>query len=721
MARMRLHILLLAGLLLSGCGSRVPVFPLQEVPGRSMTDRWAGKKVLAAGEPAEGEWRSLEGLGTIETVSDSRWGRVLRYHTSLLDTAHIRAPENRTPWGSFKAEQGGENCVALVFDTPQDWQAYNRIAVWLYIHPSRNPNVNLAFDLVNEGTEDTTLTPGRETYLDLPQGVWTQVFWEIGYYPRDRIPRFELRQTLIGYDRELGEPEVTVDVGPIQLQRVAPDHYEGWDLPAGQIAFSHAGYRPGDAKQALAPDGGAGFSLEDTEGKTVFKGVAKKVSNKGNNFSLLDFSPFRRPGTYRIRYGEILSEPFPIGKEVWREPLVSALNFYFCQRCGYPVEGIHGACHLDTQGFSGAERHPVTGGWHDAGDLSQGWFRTAYGCLALMSALDGADKALADRLKDEIAWGLKWLLEARFPEGRHITWNHQRIYSDNVPDTYDDVVSEAVFSPWENYLGVAVFLEAAALFPARKSELEAAALADWQATADHPSGDALTLSWGATASALLYERFGEEKYRDAALDCARKLVFSQTREGYWGDLLGFHTAFNEAATIALRTLCRVLPSASEQADWMRAAGLYCDYLKQGSRLAAPYNLLPAGVHRTFPAWIDHVFHGATNAQLSAAWALAEASALLGDDEGMELVQQQLEWTLGRNPFGASLMYGVGYNYAPLFAYCSHNVVGALPVGVDSFRDDEPFWNGTAGATSHEMWIEPVSRFVGALSVWARFR
>ena len=686
-----------------------------------MTDRWVRKQVLAAGELGEGEWRNLEGIGTIETVSDSRWGQVLRYHTSLLDTAHIRAQENRTPWGSFKAEQGGENCVALVFDTPQDWRAYNRIAVWIYIHPSRNPNVNLAFDLVNEGTEDTTFTPGRETYLDLPQGVWTQVFWEFDYYPRDRIPRFELRQTLIGYDRALGEPEVTVDVGPIQLQRVAPDHYEGWDLSAGQIAFSHVGYRPGDAKQALAPDGGAGFSLEDTKGKTVFKGIATKVFNKGNDFSLLDFSDFRRPGTYRIRYGESLSEPFPIGDEVWREPLVSALKFYFCQRCGYPVEGSHGACHLDTQGFSGTERHGVTGGWHDAGDLSQGWFRTAYGCLALMSALEGADKSLKARLEDEIAWGLKWLLEARFPEGRHITWNHQRIYSDNVPDTDDDVVSEAVFSPWENYLGVAVFLQAAAIFPERKSELETAALEDWNATVDHPAGDALTLSWEATASALLYERCGDEKYRDAALDSARKLVSSQTGEGYWGDLLGFHTAFNEAATIALRTLCRVFPSAQEQADWMRAANLYCDYLKQGSRLSAPYNLLPAGVHRTFPVWIDHIFHGATNAQLSAAWALAEASALLGDDDGMQLVQQQLEWTLGRNPFGTSLMYGVGYNYAPLFAYCSHNVVGALPVGVDSFRDDEPFWNGTAGATSHEMWIEPVSRFVGALSVWARFR
>ena len=681
-----------------------------------MLDRWAQKEVLQAKPLEGGEWRNLEGIASIESVADDRWGRVLRYHSSLLDTAHIRAPENRTPWGSFLAEQGGENNVAFCFDGPQDWSKYNRIAVWVFMHPSKNPNVNLAFDLVNEGTEDATLMPGRETYLNLPQGSWQQVLWEIDYYPRDRITRYELHQTLIGYDREIGEPEVTIDVGPMELQRVAPDHYEGWDLPGGQIAFSHVGYRPDDAKQALAVAGASRFYLENERGKTVFDGPAQPFSNKGNDFALLDFSAFRRPGIYRIRYGESLSEPFPIGKDVWREPLTSALNFYFCQRCAYPVPGIHSACHLDTQGFFGEEKHPVTGGWHDAGDLSQGWFRTADGCYALLTAYEIADKALKPKIKDEIAWGLKWLQEARFPEGYHVSWNLQRIYSDNRSGMFDDVVSQAGFTAWENYLGIAVFLKAVQLFPERKNELETMALEDWNATVNHPAVDALSLSWGATASALLYEHFGDGMYKKTALEYARRLLSGQD-QGCWSGLQNTHTAFNEAPMIALRTLCRLFPDAPDKADWLQSAAAYCDYLKQGSRLSAPYNLLPAGHDRTFPIWENHIFHGATNIQLSAAWALAEAATLLNDAEAMQLVQQQLEWTLGRNPFGSSLMYGVGYNYAPLFAYCSHNVVGALPTGVDSFHDDEPFWNGSACSTSHEMWVEPVSRFVGALACY----
>ena len=142
-------------------------------------------------------------------------------------------------------------------------------------------------------------------------------------------------------------------------------------------------------------------------------------------------------------------------------------------------------------------------------------------------------------------------------------------------------------------------------------------------------------------------------------------------------------------------LCRVFPELS--APLKEAARLYVrEYLIPGSRISAPYHLLPAGIFRradmltpddlkqyeagtqinedyairTFPIWKDHIFHGATNFHLSQAWALASAARLLEDEEAMNLAQEQLEWTLGRNPFGSSLMYGVGYNYAPGFVYCT---------------------------------------------------
>ena len=82
-------------------------------------------------------------------------------------------------------------------------------------------------------------------------------------------------------------------------------------------------------------------------------------------------------------------------------------------------------------------------------------------------------------------------------------------------------------------------------------------------------------------------------------------------------------------------------------------------------------------------------------------------------------QQQLEWIVGRNPFGQSLMYGVGYDFPTMFVYCTHNTVGALAVGIDSFQNDEPYWHPSAYATFKEIWIEPVNRFLGTLAAWGK--
>jgi hypothetical protein len=84
---------------------------------------------------------------------------------------------------------------------------------------------------------------------------------------------------------------------------------------------------------------------------------------------------------------------------------------------------------------------------------------------------------------------------------------------------------------------------------------------------------------------------------------------------------------------------------------------------------------------------------------------------------MKLVEKQLQWVLGANPFGQSLMYGAGYDFAPHFAYCLKNVVGSLPVGMDCMSGDEPHWSATNDATYKEIWTEPSSRFMGAVSVF----
>jgi hypothetical protein len=87
---------------------------------------------------------------------------------------------------------------------------------------------------------------------------------------------------------------------------------------------------------------------------------------------------------------------------------------------------------------------------------------------------------------------------------------------------------------------------------------------------------------------------------------------------------------------------------------------------------------------------------------------------------MILVGRQLEWIFGANPFGQSLMYGVGYDFAPHFAYCLKDIVGSLPVGMDCMSGDMPHWCATNTATSKEIWVEPVNRFLGAAAIYANY-
>lgn len=733
--------LLFAAISCGGGESRT--FPLPVDESRSMLSLREGKEVLESRLLDDMErdtlWHVREGKPelsyTRENVKDGI--RAMRTRVSLVDSAWLARPGNRTPWNTFAGDQGGTTCVALEFDSPQDWSGWNRISLWVYIHPSKNPNVSFAMDIV-DGTADATYTPGRETNIDIPQGKWVNVLWEISGINRSSVKRFEICQTCTGYDRAIGEQYVTIDFDRLELQKVKEDHFEGWNIEEGTIAFSHAGYRPGDGKIALAwPSDAERFYIENEKGRTFFKGWANRIACGENEFTELDFGAFDVPGEYRIRFDGAVSGLFRIGRNVWQEPLWNAVNFYFCQRCGYPVPGIHDVCHEDVTGFYKEEKKVINGGWHDAGDLSQGFWRTAYGCYALLDAMDVARGSLRDRIADEVKWGLLWLMKVRFSGGRHISWSLVRYYSDGELGTLDDISTMAEAVPWEMMQGAAVFLKAAGklkLTADEKEDLEKAALDDWQDAVKAgiwETSDYREAAWGTIASAALYECYGEERFRDAAMHFGNILLACQEKENVEGiPYKGFfyrdtahlarprdnHAAFCEAPMLAVAAMCRTFPE--ESGPYRDAAKLFIDgYLIPGSEKSAPYNLLPADVFSIFPRWDNHIFHGATNVHLSQAWALALAARVTGDAVAMKLVQMQLEWTLGRNPFSSSLMYGVGYNFAPNFVYCTRNIAGAIPVGIDCKHDDMPYWSESACATSHEIWIEPVSRFVGTLSAY----
>ena len=57
------------------------------------------------------------------------------------------------------------------------------------------------------------------------------------------------------------------------------------------------------------------------------------------------------------------------------------------------------------------------------------------------------------------------------------------------------------------------------------------------------------------------------------------------------------------------------------------------------------------------------------------------------------------------------MYGEGYDYGPLFSNATGNIVGALPVGMDCLKNDEPCWYTSNNPTFREVWVVPTGRFL----------
>jgi hypothetical protein len=101
--------------------------------------------------------------------------------------------------------------------------------------------------------------------------------------------------------------------------------------------------------------------------------------------------------------------------------------------------------------------------------------------------------------------------------------------------------------------------------------------------------------------------------------------------------------------------------------------------------------------------------------LPQAQALANAASLRGDIAATQLATHQLEWIIGRNPFSQSEMYGEGYDFPPLYTPSSGDMVGALPVGIQTHEDsDVPYWPVQSTWTYKEVWVHPVARWVWLL-------
>src|SRR5580692_7575033 len=276
------------------------------------------------------------------------------------------------------------------------------------------------------------------------------------------------------------------------------------------------------------------------------------------------------------------------------------------------------------------------------------------------------------------------------------------------------------------------------------------------------------LSFGVVASVELYQATRDQRYADEAITLGDLVLASQERKlqpwtipltGYFYTtpkqeslFHRFHIGQEQEPIMALIRLCEAFPNHDKWMKWYSAAVLHSEYyLKPASAVDEPYEVLPAAVYREseahlipeskdwtplraadrdaylqevrrgiplgdgnylrrFPVWFD--FRGNSSVLLSQAKALSAAGQLRGNLEAEDLAQKQAQWLVGRNPFSASVMYGEGYDWTPLYRVRSGQMVGALPVGIETRGfDDAPYWPTQICWTYKEVWTQPVGQWI----------
>ena len=89
---------------------------------------------------------------------------------------------------------------------------------------------------------------------------------------------------------------------------------------------------------------------------------------------------------------------------------------------------------------------------------------------------------------------------------------------------------------------------------------------------------------------------------------------------------------------------------------------------------------------------------------------------LKDEELLGIGREQLYWTVGKNPFGQSLIYGEGYNYPQMNSFSSGEMTGEMPVGICTLGNgDIPYWPQTNYACYKEVWVTSAGKWLSLIA------
>jgi hypothetical protein len=495
-----------------------------------------------------------------------------------------------------------------------------------------------------------------------------------------------------------------------------------------------------------------------------------------------DFTDLRREAIYQINVGDEHSVPFFIREDVWRRTLPKVVGYYRYQRCGVDVPGVHPICHLDDARRRDTGEHVnEIGGWHDAGDLRKWMDVTMLNAIALLNLIRNIPNPQPgdpthEQVLDEVRHGNRYFLKMQDSDGKiwHDTAggvngdNSDNHWTDNIVGTADD----RYINTRKTEQNAATFATLQALVSQLYGPSDDAyaklclrsGVRAWNASARQ--GSTLDLAWWTLAACELYRATHQSQYGEEALRLGRDLMARQATSfladqrqvrGYWteGEKPSedpplrpyFNVVFPAMPPYALLALYEVFPDAEDRRKWMDAVRMHLDEYVIPMSARNPYRIIPSGlfVGRPTPEtyrplagrltyryfmpvrkqfwWQGINSHLGNYALLAARFAWVERGAPGGGRRYAELAYRQLEWIMGANPFGATLMTGEGMRNPYPHSRFVGLIPGGIMNGIAGNEDDEPVLDQAYAIDwrTNEYWSPHVAYYLWSVSTLEMLR
>src|SRR5690606_8098804 len=251
--------------------------------------------------------------------------------------------------------------------------------------------------------------------------------------------------------------------------------------PPPMVRVNQVGYLPKRQKLATVVNDASSplkWELLSSDGKVVGSGDTKVVGDdqySGDHVHQIDFTEFSTAGEgYVLKVADGQSDPFAIKSDIYAQLKYDALNYFYHNRSGVPIEmpfardekwtrpaghqPDKAACTpkpiLQKVGWyegAGCDYElDVTGGWYDAGDHGKYVVNGGIAVWTLMNqyerakAMGGDVKAVGDKklnipesgngvpdVLDEARWQMEFMLAMQAPSGDKAGMAHHKMHDEH--------------------------------------------------------------------------------------------------------------------------------------------------------------------------------------------------------------------------------------------------------------------------------------------------